>query len=141
MGRKEEENKDCEKSMVELKTKIGSNHRELHTLKHTLEQKQFAEWQSVLGPWDSPGSLTLSMVLFNKVEQRLKNNQGIPDYCRGKAWLLMQRSALLQLEQNKANEHLYYVCSTIAYSIYLSLSLSLSLSLANRAFFTVYRNY
>lgn len=110
MDRKDEENKDCEKSMVELKTQIGSNHRELHTLKHTLEQKQFAEWQSVLGHWESPGSLTLSMVLYNKVESRLRNGLGIPDYCRGQAWLLMQRSALLQLKQSKTNDHLYYVC-------------------------------
>lgn len=61
------ENKECEATMHTVKAKVGNNHRQLHSLKHTLEQKQYAEWKPLLGHWEEPGSLTMSMMLFNKV--------------------------------------------------------------------------
>jgi len=75
-------------------------------LKQTLEQKLYGDWYDILRAWEQDGkSLTKSMVIKNKVEERIRTFNGIPDNCRGITWQIISSCKYIR---SAHDEQLYY---------------------------------
>eukprot|EP01114_Cavostelium_apophysatum_P022415 TRINITY_DN8100_c0_g1_i1.p1 TRINITY_DN8100_c0_g1~~TRINITY_DN8100_c0_g1_i1.p1 ORF type:complete len:453 (-),score=114.30 TRINITY_DN8100_c0_g1_i1:25-1383(-) len=110
IDKKKKENEDGEAELARLKELTAENDRKMQDVKQNLEQHKYKEWYDLLRDWEANShSITKSMQVKNKVEERFLKSDGVPNGCRGAAWVLMSPRNAIKAQEGPLADQLYYM--------------------------------